>query len=105
MPRLGGMDLRMDARLTVTMQHAHLPVRLPPKRVRGQTRDWRQAEVAMHRFDLRGKETVGQLKDGIESEYELEVRGPCNIRREGRAIPCNIRRSLVILEGREGIPL
>ena len=33
------------------------------------------------------------------------VRGPCNIRREGRAIPCNIRRSLVILEGRAGIPL
>ena len=34
-----------------------------------------------------------------------QVRGPCNIRREGRAIPCNVRRSLVILEGREGIPL
>ena len=33
------------------------------------------------------------------------VRGPCNVRREGRAIPCNVRRSLVMLEGREGIPL
>ena len=30
---------------------------------------------------------------------------PCNVRREGRAIPCNIRRPLVILEGREGIAL
>ena len=33
------------------------------------------------------------------------VRGPCNVRREGRAIPCNVRGSLVMLEGREGIPL
>ena len=41
----------------------------------------------------------------LDRRGEGEVGRPCNIRREGRAIPCNIRRSLVILEGREGIPL